>query len=395
MKALRIGVIGAGGRGVLADFAHKPERNSHIVAGCDVRSEALDRFKKKYGENSFTTNDYRELLDKKDIDAVFVCTPDYLHEKHAIAALRAGKAVYLEKPMTITIKGCDKVLRTAKETGSKLYVGHNMRHFPVVLKMKEIIDSGAIGEIQAVWCRHFIAYGGDAYFKDWHSERKNTTGLLLQKAAHDIDVIHWLAGAYASSVVGMGKLSVYNNCQKRNPEERGIAAWSEENWPPLSLKGFSPVIDVEDHSMIMMQLQNGVQVSYTQCHYTPDSERNYTFIGTCGRVENVGDWGKCQVHVFTKRSRSELEGGKQKPDIVYPLEEVEGSHGGADPNIVTEFLDFLQKDIKTNTNPIAARYSVAAGVMGTKSIRGGSCLKKVPVLDKDLYEYFENGQKKG
>jgi predicted dehydrogenase len=155
----------------------------------------------------------------------------------------------------------------------------------------------------------------------------------------------------------------------------------------------SPVIDVEDHSMIMMQFDNGVQASYTQCHYTPDSERNYTFIGTQGRVENIGDSGKCEVHLFTRRS-SDSTGARQKPDTLYPMEEVEGFHGGADPRIIAEFLDFLQKGIKTNTSPIAARYSVAAGVMGTKSLREGSCLKQVPILDKDLIDYFDNGQKK-
>lgn len=56
--------------------------------------------------------------------------------------------------------------------------------------MKELIDAGAIGEVKTIWCRHFVGNGGDYYFKDWHAERKNTTSLLLQKGAHDIDVIH-------------------------------------------------------------------------------------------------------------------------------------------------------------------------------------------------------------
>lgn len=105
-------------------------------------------------------------------------------------------------------------------TGSKLFVGHNMRYFPVVLKMKEIIDSGLIGDVQCGWCRHFINYGGDAYFRDWHSERKNTNGLLLQKGAHDIDVMHWLMGSRTRRVVGMGMLSVYDRCSRRSPDER-------------------------------------------------------------------------------------------------------------------------------------------------------------------------------
>jgi predicted dehydrogenase len=81
-----------------------------------------------------------------------VTTPDFLHEEQAVAALEAGKAVYLEKPMAITIPGCDRILETAYRTKTRLYLGHNMRHMAFVLKMKELIDEGAIGEVKAAWC---------------------------------------------------------------------------------------------------------------------------------------------------------------------------------------------------------------------------------------------------
>lgn len=388
MKELKIGVIGVGGRGNLAKSAHLPEQGCKLVAGADVSENALKKFREFAGDDVFLTRDYKKLLKIKEIDAVFVTSPDFLHEEHALAALQAGKAVYLEKPMAITIEGCDKLLKTAHKTGSKLYLGHNMRHFPVVLKMKEIIDSGLIGEVKAGWCRHFVNYGGDAYFRDWHSEQKNTTGLLLQKGAHDIDVMHWLMGGYTKSVVGMGMLSVYDKCERRSSDEPGCAKWDAAQYPPLEQKGFSPIIDVEDHNMIMMQLDNGTQASYTQCHYTPDAERNYTFIGTRGRVENVGDYGHCEVHVWTKR------GPRETPDIIYKLKPLEGSHGGSDPAIVTTFLDFVRYGIKTNTSPIAARNAVAVGVLGHKSMRTGCNLQKIPDIPKDLIKYFENGQKK-
>lgn len=386
-QKLKIGVIGASGRGKLARNAHRPERGVELVAGADINPDALEDFRKAMGDGVFTTSDYRQLLQRPELDAVFVCSPDFLHEEHAVAALEAGKAVYLEKPIAISIEGCDRILRTAYETGSKLYVGHNMRHFPVILKMKEIIDSGLIGEVQSVWCRHFISYGGDAYFRDWHSEQQFSTGLLLQKGAHDIDVIHWLAGGYTSAVNGMGKLSVYNRCQRRSSDQKGSAKWSDQQWPPLEQTGFSPVIDVEDHSMILMQLDNGVQASYLQSHYTPDSCRNYTFIGTKGRIENIGDYGRCKVIVYTQRNGSGLG-----PDLSYDIKPLEGSHGGADPLIVGEFLDFLQHGTQTNTSPVAARFAVAAGVMGTRSIREGNGLQTLPELDQELIEYFTNGQ---
>jgi predicted dehydrogenase len=270
-----------------------------------------------------------------------------------------------------------------------LCLGHNMRYFESVLTMKAIIDSGQIGEIQAAWCRHFICYGGDAYFKDWHAEQKYGTGLLLQKGAHDIDVIHWLAGGYTKRVVGMGQLSVYDKCEKRGEDEPGDASFRRENWPPLAQKGMNPLMDVEDHTMIMMQLDNGVQASYLQCHYTPDAIRNYTFIGTKGRVENIGDSGDCQVVLHNQR-----KGDGREPDVVHNLSRGMGGHGGADPLIVQAFIDFVRDDVPLNTSPVAARYAVAAGCMGTESVRDGSTPREIPLLDQELVDYFERGQKR-
>jgi predicted dehydrogenase len=134
----------------------------------------------------------------------------FLHEEMAVAALELGLAVYLEKPMAITTEGCDRILKSARESNARLYLGHNMRHMAFVRKMKELIDGGAIGEVKTVWCRHFVGHGGDFYFKDWHATRENTNSMLLQKGAHDIDVIHWLAGGYSDLVHALGNLTVYN-----------------------------------------------------------------------------------------------------------------------------------------------------------------------------------------
>ena len=275
MNDLRIGVIGAGGRGSLAAHVEEVDAHTHLVGAADIEQEVLNTFQEKHGKNTFITTDYRELLRQRDIDAVFICSPDHFHEEHAVATLKAGKAVYLEKPIAVTIEGADRILKTAMQTGSKLYLGHNMRYFPSVLKMKELMDNGAIGKVQAVWCRHFVAIGGDAYFKDWHSERKNSTGLLLQKGAHDIDVIHWLSGSFTKNVVAMGKLSVYDRAERRKEDKLWNKKLDINNWPPLAAKDYSPNIDVEDHNMVMMQLENGIQASYVQCHYAPDYWRNY------------------------------------------------------------------------------------------------------------------------
>jgi predicted dehydrogenase len=383
-KELKIGVIGAGGRGGLARLAHHPENGVRLVAGCDTSEPALRKFKETYGPDCFTTADYRALLDQ-ELDAVFVTTPDFLHEEHAVAALEAGKDIYLEKPMAITIEGCDRILKTAVRLKRKLYLGHNMRHMSFVQKMKDLIDSGAIGEVKAGWCRHFIAYGCDAYFKDWHADRSKSTSLLLQKAAHDIDVLHWLCGGFSTRVVAMGNLGVYNQIQDRHsPAERGDASWSDKNWPPLSQKGLNPVLDVEDLSMMLMHLDNGVMASYQQCHYTPDAWRNYTIIGTEGRIENFGDGpGHMVVRLWNRRGHYNPYGDEQ-----FFIPESDGSHGGADPNIVKEFIGFLRENIKIKTSPLAARFSVAAGCQAAYSLRNGNIPVDVPPLPEGVAAYF-------
>jgi len=382
---LRIGVIGCGGRGSLAAHAHNPEDNVRLVAAADIKEKALDDFREKYGPDVLVTKDYTELLAREDIQVVFVTSPDFLHEEHAVAALEAGKDVYLEKPMAITVAGCDRILQTAQQKGLKLYLGHNMRHMSFILKMKELIDSGAIGEVKAGWCRHFVAYGCDAYFKDWHAERAKSTGLLLQKGAHDIDILHWLCGGYSEKVTGAGGLTLYDRITDRHdPAEVGNASWHIDNWPPLSQKQLNPIIDVEDISMMLMELDNGVFASYQQCHYTPDAWRNYTIIGTEGRIENFGDVpGECVVRLWNRRCGYNPYGDEQ-----YFIPPAEGTHGGADPNIVAEFVRYVRTGGKIKTSAIAARNSVAAGCAATESLRNGGVPVKIPTLPEDVVEYF-------
>jgi predicted dehydrogenase len=236
---------------------------------------------------------------------------------------------------------------------------------------------GAIGRVRSVWCRHFISYGGDAYFRDWHSERRYSTGLLLQKAAHDLDVIHWLADAYTTRVAAFGNLAVYDKLPRLRPGEVGDHSFNAEHWPPLKQSGFSPRIDVEDQSVVIMTLERGILGAYLQCHFTPDACRNYTVIGTAGRLENLGDGPDSPIFVWNKRKDSYRMIG----DEVYRGDSAaRGGHGGADPLIVEEFLRFVREGGKTTATPEAARMSIAAGCQATASLRSGGQPLDVPPL---------------
>ena len=382
-SALRIGVIGWGLRGGLAALAHKPEEGVELVGLADPSESAREAFLQKFPD-ACVTPDYRDFIASK-LDAVFVTSPDWLHEEQASTLLSAGLGVYLEKPMAITTEGCDRILRAAIAGGGKLFVGHNMRHFGVVRKMKEWIDEGRIGEVKAAWCRHFVSYGGDAYFRDWHADRQKSTGLLLQKGAHDIDVIHWLCGGYSKTVSAFGDLAVYGKIQDRQTAEGQIKVAFRKTWPPMSLDNLNPIVDVEDINMMLMKLDNGVLASYQQCHFAPDAWRNYTVIGTEGRIENFGDSPGNTVIRLWNQNHQKFE---EKGDLEFEIPPATGGHGGSDEQIVGEFLDYLRTGTTSVTSPIAARQSVAAGVAATESVRSGGRAIDVPAIAPELLSAF-------
>ena len=390
-KEIRIGVIGAGGRGALADHAHKPEVNVRVVAGVDINVKALEKFKEKYGSTAFVTKDYRQLLARDEIDAVFVTSPDFMHEEHAVAALQAGKDVYLEKPMAITVKGCDRILRTWKESGRRLMVGFNMRYMNIFRTMKEIAESGVLGEIRAVWVRHFVGSGGNFYYHDWHATRANATSLLLQKGVHDIDMIHWITGRYTKRVSAFGALDYFGGdmpndltcpeCDRRHT--------CPEVQPPENRRQqccFRQEVDVEDNNVMIMELEDGIKASYLQCHFTPDYHRNYAFIGTLGRMENSELDGK--VWVKTRRSGT----WRDYADRTYDIKKAVGGHGGADPVICGDFVDMLLSDKEPPVPPLAGRMSVAVGCAGAESMRNGGIPLNVPEVPEDIAAHLNSDE---
>jgi predicted dehydrogenase len=381
-----IGIVGFGIRALISeDLARHPDLE--IRAICDPSATARDRARAQFPD-ALVTGSLDELI-TAGIAAVFVLAPDDLHATLAIECLEAGLAVFCEKPMAISIADADDMLDVARRTGSRLYLGHNMRHMPVTRTMRELIRSGRIGEVKSIWVRHFVGNGGDYYFKDWHAERRHSLSLLLQKGAHDIDIIHWLGGGYTERVSAMGALTVYGDLGERGtPEGELMTDWiSASNWPPRTMTGINPRVDVEDLSLVTMQLDNGVLATYQQCHFSPDYWRNYTVIGTEGRLENLGDGDGAVINLWTRRSA-----GYAEPDEVVPVIAESGSHGGSDPKLIEEFVRFVREGGLTETSPVAARQAIATGVLATESIRSDQGARNVPPLPTGVVEYFDNGQ---
>ena len=369
MEKVRIGVIGVSGRGGIAKYWQENDR-AEVVAGADINEKNLNDFKNEINPEAFITTDYRKLLEMKDIDAIAITSPDYCHEEQAVAALESGKDVFCEKPLAITVAGCDHIIDTWKKSGQKLMVGFNMRYMNMFRTMKQIVDDGVIGEIKAVWVRHFVGRGGEFYYHDWHGTRDKTTSLLLQKGSHDIDVVHWITGKYSKRVAGFGSLDFFGG-QKSNDLHCPDCPDRKTCVDPAAIGdhkdscAFRQEIDVEDNQVVIFELENGIKASYLQCHFTPDYHRNYTFIGTEGRLENSEPAGK--VWVKTRKSGKE----KELADRTYSIKEASGSHGGADPVICQDFIDMILDGKKPVADPWSGRMSVALGCAAAKSIRSG------------------------
>ena len=388
---LRIGVVGVGARADIAKHFELPRLNCRITAAADPHPDAEARLPQRLGRSDIKlTRNVTELI-AEGIDAALVTSPDDTHAQVTCELLRAGIPVYVEKPLATRMDDAIEILRTAYETGTKLYVGHNMRHMDVVRSMRDLIRRGAIGEVKAIWCRHFVGNGGDYYFEDWHATREHATGLLLQKAAHDLDVMHWLADSHTTQVTAMGGLTLYDRITDRQDRSGQLLGdWFDmENWPPLSQKGLNPVVDVEDISMMLMQMESGLFASYQQCHYTPDYWRNYTVIGTEGRIENFGDYEGGHIKLWNRRHLYDPEG-----DARFPIKGDDKGHDDADVLTISEFVSFITDDTPTDTSPLGAWYAVAAAIAATDSLRNGSSPRDIPELDPDIVTYFTNNQVK-
>ncbi len=150
-ERIRLGIIGTGGRGTYLMGEANKIGGIEWIAVCDAWDERRDRAAKITGAAVAKDSDYRKLLDRKDIDGVFIATFDHLHAQLTVDACRAGKDVYVEKPMTsLPMQGHD-VCRTVRETGRIVQVGMQQRSMTNFIEAKQkFFDTGLIGDVHLV-----------------------------------------------------------------------------------------------------------------------------------------------------------------------------------------------------------------------------------------------------
>ncbi len=378
MSELNIAVIGASRRSAMIfDYLKKHPEEGKVVGVFDPISSASQKLIEQH--NAPKTRVYSSLteaVEDENVDAVFVGTPDNEHVRPVTAALKAGKHVYVEKPMAITLDDCDTIINVAKDAKQVFYLGMNLRHGPVHEKMHEVLAEGQLGKLLTIEANEYY-HGGRTYFRRWNRLREFGGGLWVTKACHDFDLLNWFAGGQPARVFATSSLSYYKpkpeasthcrNCPLKdecrdfydiqNPE---ASEWTKEfaelgqlveevSGQPQDLCLFNSDKDTFDNGIAVVDYDNDVRATYTVNVVSARDTRQLRLMGTEGSAEC--DMAEGIVTVW-KRYTDEK--------TVYNLKDkMASSHGGADDQILADFFECC----RTGKNP---RSSWADGRLSLK-----------------------------
>lgn len=186
-RTIRFGVIGCG---VIAYWAHlrtlKHLKNATLVAATDPDASARERASRLVHVPFYEHPD--ELLQRADIDAIVITAPTHLHAKLAVAAAKASKHFYLEKPIASTLQDAHRVIEAAREAGVTAAIGFNRRLHPVCEQARALMKAGHIGRVRAVLSTFCEPAGS---MPEWKRQRSTGGGVLLDLASHHVDLVRW------------------------------------------------------------------------------------------------------------------------------------------------------------------------------------------------------------
>ncbi len=199
MDIVRFGIIGCGnmGTGHLKNFASGKIKNVCVSAICDIVEEKLSAAKKIIGEDVKAYTDYKQLLADKACDVVLIATPHYLHPVIAIEAFNADLHVISEKPIGVYANKVRELYEVAKKSDKLFGVMFNQRTNPMFQKMREIVQSGELGELKRLvwiitdWYRTQSYYNSGGWRATWEGEGG---GVLLNQCPHQLDLWQWIFG---------------------------------------------------------------------------------------------------------------------------------------------------------------------------------------------------------
>jgi predicted dehydrogenase len=213
MKQVGFGLIGAGRIGKIHSLCIAKISNAKLVAVTDL---ALDRAKEIAKEHKADAyKDYKDLLKRKDIDAVIVAVPTHAHRAVTVDAAEAGKHVYCEKPMALTLREADEMLKAVKKAEVKLMIGEQVRF--IFNKVKKLLDEGVVGKINII---RSCLLGW--YPSDWMCDPKKGGGMIIDTSVHNADLIRWLTGSEVERVYAESGAFVIDECKEMMTEDNAI-----------------------------------------------------------------------------------------------------------------------------------------------------------------------------
>ena len=392
------------------------DRLGIAIVGASMRSSMMATYLNEYPEQGYVTGYYdlipqraELLIDKHElkdtviypslkaavtdpkVSAVFIGTSDSAHRRPVVEALKAGKHVFCEKPMAITLRDCDAIMAAATAAHSVFYLGMNLRHGPVHEKLHEIMTSGELGRILTIEANEYYV-GGRTYFRRWNRLRKFGGGLWITKACHDFDLLNWMAGADPQTVYATASLSHYRpradaaqqcrHCKLQfscpdyydilnlpKPHDdlmRGLRLIAEEHGEePGDLCLFNAEKDTFDNGIAVVTYANDIRATYTVNVLTARSTRQMRVVGTEGMIEADMSDGKILV--------TERHTGRQWHYDMRGL--MASGHGGADDRLVKDFIHTVHTGKKPRTGWAEGKRAIEVALAAQQSMETGQVVR--------------------
>ncbi|MCB0124204.1 MAG: Gfo/Idh/MocA family oxidoreductase [Caldilineaceae bacterium] len=242
-QMIRVGLVGCGG---IAQSQHLPgylrTENVEIAALCDVNATLLHRVAEQYSVTAWYS-DYRELLALPDLDAVDICTAPDSHFPIALAAIKAGKHVFCEKPLALTYPEAKQLYDAAQAAGVVTGIGFVHRVTPAARLAHQLVSSGALGEIYSVMA--IFSAGGANYAAQpmrWRNQQQVAgAGALFDLGSHMVDMVRWWLGQEITTVSAQTRIFV-----------------PQRQWP----NGAWATVDTDDASTMMAGFAGGAMATF-------------------------------------------------------------------------------------------------------------------------------------
>ncbi len=362
---LRIGIIGIGSRGTHSFGRMLAKRNDAGVAALmDVNSTRMRKATEDLGLSDCPCyTSLSEMFDRETLDGVVITTPDYCHEACAVEAMSRKINVLIDKPLAITSRGCHNVIESARKNNVQAMVGFNLRCLPLMIKVKEIVASGEIGRVMMIENVEFYD-GGRTYMARWNRNLKWSGGLWVHKGTHDFDLLNWFNAdgtpARVSAFAGLNALkpealpfaveadkavgpacsvcAYADTCPDCAKSSQGPGLFDEE---AVQEDGYRRDLcmylsdkDTHDNGITIVEYDNNVRASHSECFVANFSDRQYTMVGDRG----VLTFRTSEPETITLRPRWK-RGYTTEIKVPPPPP---GGHGGADPGVLGRFLQTIR-----------------------------------------------------